>query len=124
MQTSETTNTQQQDATRLNKAKNAHLVTELHFDLLKQYAWFSSAVIGAVIVLIQLNAIEIGQDVYTALALLSLSILVSLTGQDYIVDSLLKGKEIYQIAKILKLLRAISMFCLGVGTGYITAEII
>lgn len=109
------------DVTELNKAKNETVTTELHFDLLKQYAWFSSAVIGALIILIQLKVIEIGQDIYVSIGLLGFSIVLSLTGQDYLVDSLLKGKSIYQISKILKLVRGASMGCLGLGSGYFLA---
>jgi hypothetical protein len=104
-----------------NKVRNEALTTELHFELLKQYAWLSSAVIGAVIILIQLNAVELGKDVYISLGLLGLSIFISLIGQDHIVDSLLKGKDIYKISKILRLIRATSMGCLGLGVGYISS---
>lgn len=102
-----------------NKIKNESLTTELHFELLKQYTWLASAVIGAVVVLIQLKAVELGEDVYISLGLLGLSIFISLVGQDHIVDSLLKGKDIYKISKILKLIRVTSMLSLAVGAGYI-----
>ncbi len=49
--------------------------------------------------------------------------LFSLIGQDHIVDSLLKGKDIYKMTKILKLIRGASMACLGLGTGYFSAGI-
>jgi hypothetical protein len=101
-----------------NKTKNESLTTELHFELLKQYTWLASAVIGAVIILIQLKAVGLGKDVYISLGLLGLSIFISLIGQDYIVDSLLKGKNIYKISKILKLIRVTSMLCLALGAGY------
>ena len=39
-----------------NKIQNETITTELHFELLKQYAWLSSAIIGAVVILIQLKA--------------------------------------------------------------------
>ncbi len=106
-----------------NKVKNETLTTELHFELLKQYAWLSSAVIGGIIILVQLKAVEMGNDVYISLALLGLSIFFSLIGQDHIVDSLLKGKDIYKMTKILKLIRGASMACLGLGTGYFSAGI-
>ena len=109
------------DSVTENKAKNETLTTELHFELLKQYAWLSSAVIGAIIILVQLKAVEMGNNVYITLGLLGLSIFFSIAGQDYIVDSLLKGKDIYRISKILKLIRAVSMCCLGIGAGYFTA---
>jgi hypothetical protein len=106
-----------------NKIKNESLTTELHFELLKQYTWLASAVIGAVIILIQLKAVELGEDVYISLGLLGLSIFISLIGQDHIVDSLLKGKDIYKISKILKLIRVTSMLCLALGAGYILSGI-
>ena len=109
------------DSVNENKVKNETLTTELHFELLKQYAWLSSAVIGAIIILVQLKAVEMGNDVYISLGLLGLSIFFSIVGQDHIVDSLLKGKDIYKISKVLKLIRGVSMGCLGIGAGYFTA---
>jgi hypothetical protein len=111
------------DSVNENKVKNESLTTELHFELLKQYAWLSSAVIGAIIILVQLKAVEMGGDVYITLGLLGLSIFFSLIGQDHIVDSLLKGKDIYKMSKILKLIRGASMGCLGLGAGYFSAGI-
>ncbi|WP_435274837.1 hypothetical protein ACMAZF_16490 [Psychrobium sp. nBUS_13] len=111
------------DSVNENKVKNETLTTELHFELLKQYAWLSSAVIGAIIFLVQLKAVEMGDDVYISLGLLGLSIFFSLVGQDHIVDSLLKGKDIYKMSKILKLIRGASMGCLGVGAGYFSKGI-
>lgn len=105
------------------KSKNETLTTELHFELLKQYAWLSSAAIGAIVVLVQLDVVEIGNDVYVCLGLLGLSIFLSLVGQDYIVDSLLKGKDIYKIAKVLKLIRNASLVCLGIGVGYFSTGV-
>lgn len=104
-----------------NKAKNETLTTELHFELLKQYAWLSSAVIGAIIILIQLNVVVIGNGIYVSLAFLALSIFFSLVGQDHIVDSLLKGKNIYEMSKILKVIRGASMGFLGLGAGIFSA---
>jgi hypothetical protein len=64
-----------------------------------------------------------GDDVYISLGLLGLSIFFSLVGQDHIVDSLLKGKDIYKMSKILKLIRGASMVCLGIGVGYFSTGI-
>ncbi|MDB2355953.1 MULTISPECIES: hypothetical protein [unclassified Pseudoalteromonas] len=111
------------DSVNENKVKNETLTTELHFELLKQYAWLSSAVIGAIIILVQLKAVEMGNDVYITLGLLGLSIFFSIIGQDHIVDSLLKGKDIYKISKTLKLIRGVSMGCLGIGAGYFSATV-
>ena len=107
-----------------NNKSNEILTTELHFELLKQYAWLSSAVIGAIIILIQLNAVTIGRSVYISLGLLGLSIFFSLIGQDHIVVSLLKGKNIYKMSKVLKLIRGASMGCLGLGAGYFSAGLL
>ena len=104
-----------------NKVKNETLTTELHFELLKQYAWLSSAVIGAEIILVQLKVVEMGKYVYISLGLLGFSIFFSLIGQDHIVDSLLKGKDIYIISKVLKLIRMASMGFLGLGAGFFSA---
>jgi hypothetical protein len=107
-----------------NKKKNETLTTELHFELLKQYAWLASAGIGAMIFLIQLKVVEMGNDVYIAFASLGLSIFFAIMGQDHIVDSLLKGKDIYKTSKILKLIRVASMICLGFGGGYFPLSLI
>lgn len=106
-----------------NKAKNETVITELHFDLLKHYAWLSSAIIGAIIILAQIGVTEMDVHVFVSLGLLGLSILISLTGQDHMVDSLLKGKSIYSIAKLMKVLRVTSLLCLGMGAGYFSANI-
>lgn len=84
----------------------------------------SSAVVGAIIILIQLKAVAIETDIYFALALLALSIFFSLLGQDHIVDSLLKGQDIYQTSKMLKLIRWASLGSLGLGAGYFTGQLI
>lgn len=112
------------DVKAANKIRNETVTTELHFELLKQYAWLSSAVIGSIIVLVQLKAVEMGQDVYISLSLLGLSIFIALSSQDFIVDSLLKGKDIYSMAKMLKVARFVSMGCLGLGAGYFAAGIV
>ncbi|MCZ8531693.1 hypothetical protein IW644_19705 [Alteromonas sp. PRIM-21] len=109
------------DSVNSNKAKNETLTTELHFELLKQYAWFSSALFGAIIIMLQLKVVEIGNDVYVSLGCLGLSIFFSLVGQDYIVDSLLEGKDIYKITKAMKLIRVTSLILIGLGPGYFVA---
>lgn len=50
-----------------NKIQNETITTELHFELLKQYAWLSSAIIGAVVILIQLKVLTLGSKVYIPL---------------------------------------------------------
>ncbi len=104
-----------------NIARNETLATELHFELLKQYAWLSSAAIGAMIILVQLKAVVIGTDIYISLGLLSLSIFISVLGQDYIVETLLKDKDIFKIAKKLKVMRYTSLYLMGTGAGYFLA---
>lgn len=88
------------DSAQQNKIKNETLTTELHFELLKQYAWLSSAAIGAIVVLVQLKAIEADKDLYVSLGFFVASIILSITGQDHIIDSLLKGKQIYDLSLI------------------------
>lgn len=107
-----------------NEINNESLTTELHFDLFKQYAWLSSAAIGVIIVLVQMKAIELGADIYSAIAFLAFSIITSLYGNDFIVDNLLKGKGIYEINKKLKLLRLITLFCSGLGFGLFLGDFI
>lgn len=115
---------QQSNEIESNKAKNETVITELHFDLLKHYAWLSSAIIGAIIILAQIGVTEMGAHVFVSLGLLGLSILISLTGQDHMVDSLLKGKSIYSIGKLMKVLRVTSLLCLGMGAGYFFSQYI
>ena len=105
------------------KLKHETLATELHFELLKQYAWLSSAVCGGLILLIQMKVIEAGLDVYISLSFFGLSILCSIFGQDFIVDSLLKGKGIYDIAKALSRIRFIAILSIGIGAGYLNASL-
>lgn len=112
------------DSAQQNKIKNETLTTELHFELLKQYAWLSSAAIGAIVVLVQLKAIEADKDLYVSLGFFVASIILSITGQDHIIDSLLKGKQIYDASKFLKFIRTISMMCFGIGVGYLAADVL
>ncbi len=106
-----------------NKVKNETVVTELHFELLKQYAWFSSVIIGAVVILIQLKVVSFSSDLYLPFGCFGASIFISLLGQDYIVDSLIKGKTIYGISKKIKIYRSLAMFTLFFGAGILTANI-
>lgn len=107
-----------------NKAKNETVTTELHFELLKQYAWFSSVVIGAVVILIQLKVVSFSADLYLPFGCFGASILISLFGQDYIVESLIDGKTIYDISKKTKIYRVLAMFTLFMGTGMLAATLI
>jgi len=104
-----------------NKKNNVILTSELHFELLKQYAWLSSTAIGGLVLLVQLNAIPIEKDLFISLAFFVISIFSALSGQEYQVDSLLKGKNVYEVSKTLTLLRGISMGSLGIGVGYFGA---
>ena len=106
-----------------NKVKNETVTTELHFELLKQYAWLSSVIIGAVIILIQLKVVPFSSELYLPFGCFGTSILISLFGQDYIVDSLVKGKTIYGISKQIKIFRHLAMFTLFFGTGILTARL-
>ncbi|MFP3350025.1 hypothetical protein R0K04_01265 [Pseudoalteromonas sp. SIMBA_153] len=107
-----------------NKIQNETITTELHFELLKQYAWLSSAIIGAVVILIQLKVLTFGSKVYIPLGCFCFSILNSLIAQDYIVESLTKGKTIYDISKKVYILRNFSIFGLGVGVGLLANSFI
>ena len=100
-----------------NKIQNETLTTELHFELLKQYAWLSSAIIGAVVILIQLKILTFGSNIYIPLGCFCFSILNSLIAQDFIVESFTKGKTIYDISKKVYILRNLSIFGLGLGAG-------
>lgn len=107
-----------------NKIQNETITTELHFELLKQYAWLSSAIIGAVVILIQLKVLTFGSKVYIPLGCFCFSIFNSLIAQDYIVESLTKGKTIYDISKKVYILRNFSIFGLGVGVGLLANSFI
>jgi hypothetical protein len=106
-----------------NKVKNETVTTELQFELLKQYAWLSSVITGAVVILIQLKVVSFTSDLYIPFFCFGASILISLLGQDFIVDSLIKGKTIYCISNKIKIYRHISMFTLFVGVGMLAATI-
>jgi len=103
-----------------NKIKNETLTTELQFELLKQYAWLSSAIIGAVVILVQLKILTFDSSIYIPLVCFGFSILNSLFAQDFIVESLSKGKSIYDISKTVYILRILSIFGLGLGCGLLT----
>lgn len=92
--------------------------------MLKQYAWLSSAIIGAVVILIQLKVLTLGSKVYIPLGCFCFSILNSLIAQDYIVESLTKGKTIYDISKKVYILRNFSIFGLGLGVGLLANSFI
>lgn len=100
-----------------NKLRNETTTTELHFELLKQYAWLSSAFIGAVVVLIQLKFITFEPKIFIVLGCFGFSILNCLFGQDYIVESLTKGKSIYDISRKIQIYRHLAITGLGVGSG-------
>ena len=101
-----------------SKAKNETLTTELHYELLKDYAQLSSATIGAVVFLIQLAVLSFDSNIYMSLGIFVFSIFTSLIGQDLIVDSLAKAKTIYDITKKLKIFRSVSMFSQGQGLDF------
>jgi hypothetical protein len=108
---------EEEKKTQENKIKNEALTTELQFELLKQYAWFSSAIIGAVVILIQLKLVPLDSGIYFPLGCFCFSILNSLIAQDYIVESLSNGVSIYDISKKIYYLRLLSIFGLGIGSG-------
>ncbi|MEI5638366.1 MULTISPECIES: hypothetical protein [unclassified Pseudoalteromonas] len=107
-----------------NKDKNETVTTELNFELLKQYAWLSSVITGAVVILIQLKVIQFNADFYIPFICFGASILISLFGQEFIVDSLLKGKTIYCVSNKVKIYRHTSMFTLSFGVGMLAANLI
>ena len=106
-----------------NKLNNETVTTELHFELLKQYAWLSSVITGAVVILIQLKVVSFNSDLYMPFICFGASILISLFGQDFIVDSLLKGKTIYCVSNKIKIYRYTSMFTLFVGLGMLIGSL-
>lgn len=103
-----------------NKVRNERLTTELYFELLKQYAWLSSAIIGAVVFLIQLKVFSFDSKIYAPLGFFCFSLINSLIGQDFIVESLTKGKTIYDITKKVQIFRWLSIIGLGIGVGQIS----
>ena len=103
-----------------NKVKNETMTTELYFELLKQYAWLSSAIIGAVVFLIQLKVVSFDSKIYAPLGFFCFSLINSLMGQDFIVESLTKGKTIYDISKKIQIFRWLSIIGLGIGVGMLS----
>ena len=94
------------------------------FELLKQYVWLSSAIIGAIILLVQLKVVPVDDVIYKTIGFLILSIFFALIGKDSIVDALLSGKTIYDVSTYMKLLRYLSMITLGLGVGVFIGGII
>jgi len=107
-----------------NKKNNVTLTSELHFELLKQYAWLSSTAIAGLVFLVQLNVLPVGKDLFITLSFFAISIFSAILGQEHQVGSLLKGEDVYKNSKILTLFRVISMGSLGSGIGYFVAGII
>jgi hypothetical protein len=114
----------QANLTEENKNRNETLTTELHFELLKQYAWLASSIIGVIVILIQLKVVELDRHIYVSIPSLALSIFISIISQDNIVDSLSKGKTIYCISKSLKVMRFCSLGLLSFGAGFFTAGLL
>jgi hypothetical protein len=112
------------DSVNENIVKNESLVTELHFELLKQYAWLGSAIIGALVVLIQLGTITVNKNIYISLACFSLSIVISILGQDYLVERLTNGDSLQKLSKKLKLIRHSSFMLIAFGAGFSTPQFI
>jgi len=106
-----------------NRIQNQTTTTELHFELLKQYAWLSSAFIGAVVFLIQLKFIAFEPKIFIVLGCFGFSIINCLFGQDFMVESLTKGKSIYDISSKIKIYRHLALGGLGVGTGLLISLI-
>lgn len=115
-----TTNQVEEMRSEENKIKKEVLTTELYFELLKQYAWLSSAIIGAVVFLIQLNVVTFDSHIYMPLGFFCFALINSLFGQDYIVESLIKGKTIYDISKKVQVFRWLSVIGLGLGIGMLS----
>jgi hypothetical protein len=90
---------------------------ELQFELLKQFAWLSSTIIGAIVVLLQLDQVTLGKHVYTALSCFAISVVISVQGQDYLVSKLAEGKVLEDLASRMKRIRitAFGLICFGVG---------
>ncbi|WP_042149193.1 MULTISPECIES: hypothetical protein [unclassified Pseudoalteromonas] len=107
-----------------NKNRNEALATELHFELLKQYAWLASSIIGVIVILIQLKVVEIDRYVYVSIPSLAISIFISIISQDKIVDSLSKGETIYCISKSIKVMRFCALGLLSFGAGFFTAGLV
>lgn len=101
-----------------DKSLEEALATETTFELFKQYSWLASAVIGLVILLVQLKMITVGLDMYIPLVAAGFSILIATVAKDIIVETLLTGKTILEIRTSLKIHRLLAMFSLGVSIGY------
>ncbi|MFD2167602.1 hypothetical protein ACFSJY_15230 [Thalassotalea euphylliae] len=99
------------------------LTTELTFDLLKQFSWFGSACIGAVALLVQLNAIALNGFIFAALGCFGLAVLIAFMGKNTIIEALLQGKTIKDIKLTVTLHRVLSMFLIGLGAGMLGGEI-
>ena len=100
-----------------------NLAVELQFELLKQFAWLGSAIIGGIVVLIQLGKVDLGGAVYLGLACFALSVLVSVQGQDYLVGKLTEGQTINQLASIMKKIRMFAFGLIFFGAGIMVSQL-
>lgn len=107
-----------------SKLRNEEITTQLHFDLLKQYAWLSSAGIGAMIVLIQLKVMILGPETFISLGMLGGAVITAVFGQDYLVDSLSRGKTIYEVEGKIKFYRYPSLALFGAAMGSVSVHLI
>ena len=101
---------------------NEVLAAELTFELFKQYARLSSAILGAVVVLVQLKAIEMNSDVFFPVGFLALSILLSFLGKDLVADSVLKKKTVFEISMQITCMRLAALFSMGIGNGHLASS--
>jgi hypothetical protein len=112
----------QQDIKKAEDNSNNALAAELGFELFKQYSWLSSALIGGIVVMVQLKIIELGMFVYWPIGLLVLAIFNSMIAKDHIVDAIINNRSIQQIRKSLVVMRFVSMFSLGTAVGLFTGN--
>lgn len=112
----------QQDIKKAEDNSNNALAAELGFELFKQYSWLSSALIGGIVVMVQLKIIELGMFVYWPIGLLVLAIFNSMIAKDHIVDAIINNRSIQQIKKSLFVMRFVSMFSLGTAVGLFTGN--
>ena len=73
--------------------------------------------IGAMLLLVQLKAVEMGMKVYMPISVLAFTIFISLLGKDMLVNALLEGKAVHEISNSINRIRVSVLIRLGIGMG-------
>lgn len=96
------------------------LYLQLSSELLRQMAWLGAAAAGGMLVLLEAEIMDIDWISGSALILFAATVLVSVRGQEMLVDRFADGRDIKTTARRV---RGLVMFLLGLGAGILGAGV-